>query len=92
MELMGIDMKLFASLETELSILAKQAYHIAKETDYATQKWLDNQDVCLILNVSYRTLQYYRGNGNIPFTRIDRKIYYKPEDVEKLLARSLHKK
>ena len=42
---------------------------------------MDNQDVCLRLDISPRTLQTLRDTG-----RLQRKIYYRPEDVEKLMA------
>lgn len=51
-------------------------------------KWLDNQDVCVILNISKRTLQTYRDNGILPFTRIENKIYYRPADAEKVIRQS----
>ncbi|MFT4222926.1 helix-turn-helix domain-containing protein [Dysgonomonas sp.] len=47
--------------------------------------WLDNQDVCLLLNISPRTLQSYRDSGRIGFSRINHKIYYKLSDVQGLL-------
>ena len=47
---------------------------------------LDNQDVCLRLDISPRTLQTLRDTGRLAFTQIQRKIYYRPEDVEKLMA------
>ena len=45
---------------------------------------LDNQDVCLLIGVSKRTLYYYRISGKLPFTQIGKKIYYKEKDVEHL--------
>lgn len=47
---------------------------------------MDNQDVCLYLDISPRTLQTLRDGGRLAFTQIQRKIYYKPEDVEKLMV------
>jgi len=47
--------------------------------------WLDNQDVCLLLNISPRTLQSYRDTGKIGFSQINHKIYYRASDIEKLL-------
>ncbi len=47
--------------------------------------WLDNQDVCQILNISPRTLQTLRDNGTLSYSQINRKVYYKPEDVERIL-------
>ena len=47
--------------------------------------WLDNQDVCQMLNISPRTLQTLRDNGTLAYSQISRKVYYKPEDVENIL-------
>ena len=52
------------------------------------KKWYDNQEVCLKLNISPRTLQTLRTNGTLPYTQINRKIFYKPEDVEALIIQS----
>ena len=49
------------------------------------KEYLDNQDVCLRLNISKRTLQNYRNTGKLPFTRIGQKIYYRTRDIEKFL-------
>ena len=49
-------------------------------------EWMDNQDVCLRLDISPRTLQTLRDTGRLAFTQIQRKIYYRPEDVEKLMV------
>lgn len=53
--------------------------------DKSLQKWLDNQEVCEILNISKRTLQTYRDNGTLAHTQIGHKMYYRPEDVEQLI-------
>ncbi len=59
-----------------------------KCTDKKLQRWLDNQDVCMILNISQRTLQTYRSTGKIGYSQINGKIYYKGSDVEKLLKQT----
>lgn len=48
-------------------------------------KWLDNQDVCLLLNISNRTLQTYRDKGILPYSQIGAKIYYKASDIDLFL-------
>lgn len=58
------------------------------EESHINSQWLDNQDVCMLLHVSKRTLQYYRDNRIIPFSRIGNKCYYKVTDIEKLLSDS----
>jgi DNA-binding transcriptional MerR regulator len=61
------------------------------EQDNGLKKWLDNQDVCLILNISKRTLQTYRDNGTLPYSQVNHKIYYKPNDIEKVMCKLLAK-
>ena len=50
--------------------------------------WIDNQEVCMILHISKRTLQYYRDKSILPFSRLGSKCFYKVTDVEKLLSNS----
>ena len=49
------------------------------------ERLYNNQDVCLLLNISKRTLQSYRDSGKLAFSQINHKIYYKPADVERIL-------
>ena len=45
------------------------------------EKLLDNQDLCLLLNCSKRTLQRFRVSGKLPCKRINQKTYYLESDV-----------
>ena len=47
---------------------------------------LDNQDLCLLLKVSKRTLQRYRSLGILPYKRIQQKTYYLESDVHKFIS------
>lgn len=69
----------FESFLIQISLLCD------KHRDKVLNEWLDAQDVCNILNIRPRTLQTYRNNGKIGFSQVDRKIYYKPCDVTKIL-------
>jgi hypothetical protein len=59
--------------------------------DKSLQKWLDNQDVCMMLNISKRTLQPKRDNGTLPYSQINHKMYYKLEDVKRIMEQLKHK-
>lgn len=59
------------------------------ERNTGMKTWLDNEDVCRMLNISKRTLQSYRDSGKLAFSQINHKIYYKPEDVEAFLQKNL---
>ena len=50
------------------------------------EDWIDNQDVMQILHISPRTLQTLRSNGMLPFSRIGNKLYYRRQDLQRLLA------
>ena len=56
-----------------------------------SERWLDNQDVMLLLKISKRTLQSYRDESKIPFSQIGNKIYYKASDIEKFLKKNYRK-
>ena len=45
------------------------------------ERLFDNQDLCLFLKISPRTLQRYRNLGLIPFKTICKRNYYKESDV-----------
>ena len=48
-------------------------------------EWIDNQEVCLILGISPRKLQFLRESGKIAYTRIDRRIFYKKNEQEEII-------
>ena len=50
------------------------------------EDWLDNQDVMQVLHISPRTLQTLRTNGILPFSRIGNKLYYRRQDIVKILS------
>ena len=55
---------------------------------------LDNQDLCMLLQVSKRSLQRYRSLGILPYLSLRQKTYYKESDVIRFLsehARELRK-
>jgi len=58
---------------------------VSRGNEKGLDDWLDNQDVCQMLNISPRTLQTLRNNGTLAYSQINRKVYYKPEDVERIL-------
>ncbi|MCT4317850.1 helix-turn-helix domain-containing protein [Elizabethkingia anophelis] len=52
---------------------------------FKEEKWLDNQEVCLMMNITKRTLQTYKDKGLLPYSKLNRKNYYKRSDVLALL-------
>lgn len=50
------------------------------------EKLYDNQDICLLLNISKRTLQRYRDNG-LKYYTIFHKTFYKEKDLHEFIRR-----
>lgn len=60
------------------------------ETKYLNgERLYDNQDLCMMLQVSKRSLQRYRSIGILPYLMLRQKTYYKESDVEKFLSEHL---
>jgi hypothetical protein len=86
MEVVTIDAELFEKmLSTFESFVNRMETLCRLHADKKIGDWLDNQDVCLLLSISPGTLQTLRDTGELGFTRISRKIYYKAQDVEKII-------
>ena len=87
MEVYYIEAGTFEEMLARAESLSAQADRLyEKNREKKPGEWMDNQDVCLRLDISPRTLQTLRDTGRLAFTQIQRKIYYRPEDVEKLMA------
>ena len=48
---------------------------------------LDNQDLCLLLGITKRSLARYRQKKMIPYYQGDRKTYYKASEVRDFLKK-----
>ncbi|MDR0873807.1 MAG: helix-turn-helix domain-containing protein [Prevotellaceae bacterium] len=79
-------MERFDHLENRLTKPPEKERH-----RYNGELLLDNQDLCMMLNVSKRTLQRYRSLKNLPFKRIDQKTYYLESDVENFIKEHFNK-
>jgi len=85
MEIINIESQTFEAMMNRFEAFSKRVEALCENRDKNLHRWLDNQDVCQILNISKRTLQTYRDNGTLAYTQINHKMYYKPEDVEKII-------
>lgn len=73
------------SLDTIETALKNRTLHLKGE------KYLTNQDVSKLLNLSTRTLQDWRDNGTIGYIQISGKILYRQSDILKLLEDNYEK-
>ncbi|MBR3080380.1 MAG: helix-turn-helix domain-containing protein [Prevotella sp.] len=86
MEVVSIERSTYEELLMSFnSFVTKMKEMASISNDKRLGEWLDNQDVCQMLNISPRTLQTLRDNRTLAYSQINHKVYYKPEDVERIL-------
>ena len=85
MEIVNVEARTWEAMMARFEAFAQRVETLCEVQDKSMKKWLDNQEVCQILNISKRTLQTYRDNGTLAYTQINHKVFYKPEDVEKVI-------
>lgn len=86
MEIINIDKAVFENMIIRFECFKERAVALCgRYKSKGLDQWIDNQDVCMMLHISPRTLQTYRDTGRISFSRINHKIYYRVSDIEKIL-------
>ena len=86
MQIVNFDAETFEKMLSKFELFVNRTEALCQlygEKDIS--EWYDNQDICLLLKISPRTLQTLRDNGTLAYSKMSHKIYYKPEDVEKIL-------
>lgn len=87
MEIVIIEKKTFEALLSGVDTLTGKVNALYdKCSDRKMSNWMDGEEVCRLLHISGRTLQTLRNNRIIGFSQISHKFYYKPGEVERLLA------
>lgn len=84
MEVITIESEAFKKIAAYLETI-KQALEAQSRKAPFSDLWLDNSEVCSLLKISKRTLQTYRDQGDLSFSQVGAKIYYRASDVEKFL-------
>ena len=86
MEVVTIEKRTFSYVCERFTEFAKRIESLCSTHTQKVENWLDSQEVCLLLGVSKRTLQYYRSSGRLAYSQIGSKIYYKTSDIERIIA------
>ena len=86
MEIISIEKRTYETIMGRLEQFIRKVDALCEQNGGRDMgNWLTGQDVCLILNTSKRNLQALRDSGRLSYTQINRTMFYKPEDVEKLV-------
>lgn len=87
MEIAPIEKKTYETISKRFALFAREVEALCRDNRIG-QRWLDAQEVCQLLHISKRTLQYYRKSGRLPCSMIENKCYYKAADIERLVNES----
>ena len=74
MEIVSIEKKTFEMMVAAFGALSERM-----------ERWLTGEEVCGQLRISPRTLQTLRDKRLIGYSQINRRFYYKPEEVRRLI-------
>ena len=87
MGLINVDVRQLTDLASKIEVLNNQVNSLKTKTEEKRLKaWIDINEVCIILNVSVRTVQSYRDKGLLAYSQVGTKYFYKSEDVESLIS------
>lgn len=87
MEIVSIEKRTFEAMVARFNrFVSRMEVICQRHGEKRMSEWMDNQDVCRMLNISQRTLQTLRDNGTLAYSQINHKTYYRPEDVERIVS------
>lgn len=93
MEVLIIQKEAFEEMTVKFSRFTERVDALLeKQGGKSLNGWMDNQEVCRQFNVSPRTLQTLRDNGTLAYSQINYKVFYKPEDVMRIVKPAEHKR
>lgn len=86
MEIVSIEKKTFEMMVAAFGALSEKVAALKRKSDTGRmERWLTGEEVCGQLRISPRTLQTLRDRRLIGYSQINRRFYYKPEEVKRLI-------
>lgn len=87
MEIVTIEKKTFETMLETINTLSDKLAALQRKCDgKRLDDWLSGEDVCERLRISQRTLQTLRDRRVIGYAQMNRKFYYKTDDVKSALS------
>lgn len=87
MEIVSIEKNTFEQMINRFEQFTRKVDTLCDQSEEKEMKeWLDSQEVCIILNIGKRKLQYLRNTRKLPFSMFNGKVFYKLQDVKKLIT------
>ena len=92
MEVISIEAGTFEEMKQALSSIIRNIRdQKGKRPEDNLDGWMDNQEACIMMDISPRKLLSLRSTRKIPYSKIDRKIYYRKKDINMYMEKLLQK-
>jgi len=69
--------------------LLSELKEVLQQSKQSTKQWLKSSEVRKMLGISHGTLQNLRITRSLPYTKLGGIMFYKYEDIEKILEAGL---
>ena len=86
MEIVSIEKKTFEMMLASFNARSENVAALRRKRDGGRlERWLTGEEVCGQLRISPRTLQSLRDRRLIGYSQMNRRFYYRPEEVRRLI-------
>ncbi|MDR0412469.1 MAG: helix-turn-helix domain-containing protein [Dysgonamonadaceae bacterium] len=87
MEVITIESQAFKDLEAKINMIAKFVTALQSKSEERPPEdgWVDSYEVCTFLKISSKTLQRLRAAGEITYSQIRGKNFYKISEIQRLM-------
>ena len=91
MEFVCIEAKTFMEMNEALEAVVKKMCETCGNGISGMDDWIDNQEACMLMDASPRKMLQLRRSRAIPYSYIDRKVYYKRQDIIRFMENNIHR-
>jgi hypothetical protein len=91
LEIITIQSEAFKEIMSKLDDIQRKVQKMSNRKKVLENEMIDTFEACRILKICRRTLERYRRSEGLPYTKINRRIFYKVSDIEKLMSNNLIK-
>jgi hypothetical protein len=91
MEFVCIEAKTFMEMNEALEAVVKKMCETCGSGISGMDDWIDNQEACMLMDASPGKMLQLRRSRAIPYSYIDRKVYYKRQDIIRFMENNIHR-
>lgn len=91
MEVITIQSEAFQQIMATLKDIQSKVENMQSRKKALEDDLVDTFEACRILKICRRTLERYRDSGDLQYTKVKRRIFYRVSDIENLMLKNVIK-